>query len=540
MTAARLFWPATLAFAIVGTVLRLKGIHDPIFDHPGWRQGDTAAIARNFAQLQYNIMFPQTDYDGPPPNYVELELQIVPFLAATLYKLFGVHEIFGRLISLAFGVATIPLVGVFGRWLWRGALPGIAAAAAFAVLPGAWYYSHTFMPDTAMVFFTTAALYAGARWIVDDEARSWRRWWPVALLLPLAFLAKPVAVVAAIPLATCAVARLGWRGAATRPQLWALAVIALVPLVLYDRFVSAHAEWHWASGITTLHVIPSLQAALTSPAAFAAKAIGFGHALKLLATTMAGPVGFGLAILGAFARVRSRSDALVWGWLGGGLLYAYVVVTVERVDYYLYLLLPLAALLIGRLCGFVLDRWGSEDSTGGDRSPVRERQLTLAAIAAAVWIGATFTGYRQIAPYYVWNHANYLRAKQLDATLAPGVLIVMGHYDPSILYTIGRKGWEEDPQLWTPFNEQSAIRKGARYYVSVEHARLEQTNLELYCWLSRFPVLDPAVKWPVYHTDPALVLPGAEERWRAFRRREMAGAFAHWRRDWKTAADPCR
>ena len=45
-------------------------------------------------------MYPQTNYDGPPPNYVELELQIVPFLAATLYKIFGVHEIFGRLITL--------------------------------------------------------------------------------------------------------------------------------------------------------------------------------------------------------------------------------------------------------------------------------------------------------------------------------------------------------------------------------------------------------------------------------------------------------
>ena len=77
-------------------------IHNPLLDHPAWRQGDTASIARNFATLQYNIMYPQTNYDGPPPNYVELELQIVPFLAASLYKVFGVHEIFGRLITLAF------------------------------------------------------------------------------------------------------------------------------------------------------------------------------------------------------------------------------------------------------------------------------------------------------------------------------------------------------------------------------------------------------------------------------------------------------
>jgi dolichyl-phosphate-mannose-protein mannosyltransferase len=529
VSARGLFWIAALAFAIVGAVLRLKGLHDPIFDHPGWRQGDTAAIARNFAQLQYNPLFPQTDYNGPPPNYVELELQIVPFLAATLYKIFGVHEVFGRLISLAFGIATIPVLAFFGRWLFRSSLAGICAAAAYAVLPGAWYYSHTFMPDTAMVFFLTCALYACGRWLVDDDARSWRGWWPAALLLMLAFLAKPVAVTAAIPIAAAAIARFGWRGTLGRVQVWALFAVAFVPLFAYDAFVSAHAEWHWASGITKLHVIPSLKAALTSPSAFLAKAVAFAHAIKMLATTMLGPIGFALAVLGFCVPPRARSNALLWGWLGGGLLYAYVVVTVERVDYYLYLLLPLAALAIGRLFAWAYERFGDQP----------QRRATLGAIAAVIWIAAIVTGYREIAPYYQWSRSNFARAKALDATLAPGTLVVMGHYDPSILYTIARKGWEEDPHLWTPFDEQSAIRKGARYYISVEHARLKQTNLELYCWLARFPVLDPAAAWPVYETDPAKVLPGAEVRWRAFRDREMSGAYANWRRTWKAAPDPC-
>ncbi len=55
------------------------------------------------------------------------------------------------------------------------------------------------------------------------------------------------------------------------------------------------------------------------------------------------------------------------------MLYAYVVVTVERVDYYLYVLLPLAALAIGRLCAFALERWGTS----------RERTATLAALGGA-------------------------------------------------------------------------------------------------------------------------------------------------------------
>ena len=76
-------WPIALgAVLLLALALRLHGIHDPILDHPAWRQGDTAAIARNFPRLRFDIMYPQTLYNGPPPNYVELELQIVPFLAA--------------------------------------------------------------------------------------------------------------------------------------------------------------------------------------------------------------------------------------------------------------------------------------------------------------------------------------------------------------------------------------------------------------------------------------------------------------------------
>ncbi|MGH7714769.1 MAG: ArnT family glycosyltransferase, partial [Vulcanimicrobiaceae bacterium] len=161
--AAKHWWWALGAILVLGLGLRLAGIHDPIMDHPAWRQGDTAAIARNFAQLNFNILYPQTDYDGPPPNYVELELQIVPYLAAIGYKIFGVHEIFGRLISIGFSLGTIVTIGYFGWWLFESATIGLIAALLFAIFPGSIYYGRTFMPDTAMTFFFTLAMYTSAR-----------------------------------------------------------------------------------------------------------------------------------------------------------------------------------------------------------------------------------------------------------------------------------------------------------------------------------------------------------------------------------------
>jgi hypothetical protein len=511
-TERAVWWIAMTVFVTAGLLLRLRGFHDPILDHPGWRQGDTAAIARNFATLQYNIFYPQTDYDGPPPNYVELELQIVPFLAATLYKIFGIHEGFGRAISIAFGLGTIVVTGAFARWLFRSTLAGLAAAAIYTALPGSIYYSRTFMPDTAMVFFLTAAIYACARSFWDDDLRAWRGLLGAALLLMLAFLAKPVAVVAIVPVACAAIARFGLRTTLARPQTYALLAIAFIPLAVYGKYVNAHAEWHWATGITQKHVLPALRAALTSAPAFRAKLLGFAIALRMLTRTMLGPFGLAFLIAGFALPLRRREGAVLYGWLAAGLVYIYVVVTVERVDYYMYLVLPLGALVGGNL---VLRVWLALRSTN-------RWQIGVAA-AALLYVAMISVDRRLVAPYYAYNKPNYVRARSLDRTLDPHALIVMGHYDPSILYYINRKGWEEDPYVWTPFDEQSAIRKGARYFVAVEPRRLK-SNLELYAWLARFPV-DQTQRWPVYQTDYAKMLPGADARWQAFRRAEKAGTL---------------
>jgi hypothetical protein len=127
-----------------------------------------------------------------------------------------------------------------------------------------------------------------------------------------------------------------------------------------------------------------------------------------------------------------------------------------------------------------------------------------------------------VAPYYRYNGQAYRNAIALSQTLDPKGLVVIGHYGPDVLYYMDRYGWEEDPLAWTPFDEESAIRKGARAFVSIEDNRLRK-NLELCAWLQRFPVVNANAQWPVYLTDPAKVKPGALIFWQAFRKAEAAG-----------------
>ncbi|MGH7714413.1 MAG: hypothetical protein ACREML_00305, partial [Vulcanimicrobiaceae bacterium] len=315
-----------------------------------------------------------------------------------------------------------------------------------------------------------------------------------AILLTLAFLAKPVSLLAIVPLAF--VGRL-------RSSI--VIVPGLISLWLYFREVGSHAEWHWASGITREHVIPSLLRAFVSLHALAAKLELLLTTIPwMLSTTMLGPVGFALAILGFLVPLRSRSKGLLYGWLIAAVLYAFVVVTVERVDYYLYPVLPLAALTGASFVRYVIAFWN--DAT----ARTQKFAMAGAAVALLFVIGDNVA---QIAPYYYYKRTVYVEARRLHALLAPDTLVVMAHYDPSILYYMQHKGWEEDALLWTPFDQESAIRKGARYFIVPEQNRFAK-NAELFAWMQRFPLLPQSGIWPVYETDYSKELPtaGAKEK----------------------------
>jgi Gpi18-like mannosyltransferase len=183
--------PASLiAILALAGALRLLGITSPLLDNHRWRQVDTAAIARNLYRGDMNILYPEIDWGGHA-GYVECEFPLVPFIVAIGYQIFGVHEWFGRFVSLAFSLGTVATLYRFGT-LTLGAPAGRAAAFLFAISPSAVYYGRTFMPDAAMVFFSAAAVLASIEYHRHGRRRDLIS---MAICLPLACLVKLPAVI---------------------------------------------------------------------------------------------------------------------------------------------------------------------------------------------------------------------------------------------------------------------------------------------------------------------------------------------------------
>jgi 4-amino-4-deoxy-L-arabinose transferase-like glycosyltransferase len=225
-------WPA-LALALLALALRCYGLTAPLLDYHSWRQADTAAIARNYATNGYHLFYPQVDWGGTTPGYVESEFPLYTYTLALLYGLFGVREWLGRMLTaLASAGAVVALYGLV-RSGQGSAGPGERAALyaglALALMPFPIYFGRTVMPDTWMLLAAILAIWTYQRWL---ERPSAGRYAVAVLCGALAPLAKtPNLLIVAVPLAY-----LTWTARPPRrdwPALAGYAVYFVLPSLLW-------------------------------------------------------------------------------------------------------------------------------------------------------------------------------------------------------------------------------------------------------------------------------------------------------------------
>ncbi len=162
MNSSSLAWiKSSLLFLAILTgiiLVRLPGVRDPLFGLHHVRMNETAAIARNFYENSMNILYPQIDWGGDGPGYVEEGFQLYAFLVAFLYKVFGVSDVAGRGLSLLFYALSAVMLFLLARRLFnqRAALFSLFF---FGVAPLGIYYGRSFQPDSLMLLCSLAAVH---------------------------------------------------------------------------------------------------------------------------------------------------------------------------------------------------------------------------------------------------------------------------------------------------------------------------------------------------------------------------------------------
>jgi 4-amino-4-deoxy-L-arabinose transferase-like glycosyltransferase len=178
-----------LAILLLALAFRLYRIDAPFVDAHSWRQVTNADIARLWAEGPIDFFYPAVSWGGPDGR-VGLEFPVLHLLIALVWRVVGIVDGAGRLVSVAFSIATVWWTYRLGARLF-GVASGRAAAFLMAVSPSLVYFGRTPLSDTPMLAFSVGAVLG---YVAYAQERRWTHALGGALALALAGLVKLPAV----------------------------------------------------------------------------------------------------------------------------------------------------------------------------------------------------------------------------------------------------------------------------------------------------------------------------------------------------------
>ncbi|HLC88035.1 MAG TPA: glycosyltransferase family 39 protein [Patescibacteria group bacterium] len=336
---------------VLGFLLRLYKIDNPIADWHSWRQADTAAVARNFYKEGFNPFLPRGDDMSsiseikPQLNlnrYRFVEFPIYPSLVYFGYLLNGgVDERIARLVSVLFSLGSMTFIYFIVKKN-STTVHALLSSLIFATLPFSIYYSRVTLPEPSLIFFSLGMFYFVDRWISENEAGFFSLGKKTALLVlsifftACAFLTKPMAVFFLMPLCYSYFKKEGFRFPALR--YWLLIIVALVPFGLWRIWMQNFAE-----GIPASSWLLNGNGIRLRPAFFR-WLVGDRLGREILSIT-----GGALFLLGLVIKPLAKSNYLLHLLTLSSFLYLVVFATGNvQHDYYQYLLIPVLSIFLAR------------------------------------------------------------------------------------------------------------------------------------------------------------------------------------------------
>ena len=482
MTMSAQRWSRTAWYAVLllGVAVRLAYVARP-FDHRisnPWRQSDYFAIARNFDREGLNPFYPRVDWRADKPGYAEMELPILPWMGALLYRVVGPHVQAMRALSGGLEVIALLLFAALASQLLR-AQGALFALLAFACNPLLVLHAGALQPEPVLDVCTLACVALLWRW---NARPSPPRLLAAALAAAVAALAKLPAAYLALVLAYFVLRRLGWR-ALTAPSVYAAALAAALPPVLW--YMWAHGFWTeygLSLGVSNESHLIGLDLLLPPTALLGILAWETGVVFS--------PAGWFLAL--AALRLPWRRIELPAVWYAAICVF-YVLAARTTADqwayYYHSLSVPPAALLMGAGLGLLLERRAIP--VGWGRIAAWQRSigwgLAAATIVASIATAAYLIDRRDNDRGY--RYRMYSCAVEFAPLVPAGGMIVAhggsmlddrGHpvaHNESMLFAwMDRRGFNYGAEELGVASLDAIAARGGRYWV-VERGELEQGGL---------------------------------------------------------------
>lgn len=423
-----------IAIFIFIFLLRLYKITNPPLDYSSWRQCDTDSIARNFVEYRFNIFYPQLNYDGPMPNYVQLELQITTFIIALLYRLLGYSPVIGRIVPVLFFMGSCYYLYLCVK---KRSGRKIAALSVlfYGILPINVVYSRNIMPESALMFFTLGGIYYFLRWI-DGEKLSFYllslvfTTLAVATKVPAAFIGMPLIYLAVKKYKT---------GVYKELYLYIFPLVALGLPYIYYSWLGTLSEQGFVNGISSTMILPNFLTSIFKRDVLSYISVQFTDKIFTIS-------GIILFFIGLVIK-KNENEYYYYAWLLAAVFHVIFIDAVIHLDYYMIFITPIISIFM---------------AFAAYRMFIRRKYRYFAYIAAVamlinslIFIDLVYDVQEQYMT--IGNHVMSVTQK--------GDLIIIDKDSPELLYTSNRKGWRLYGDTLTEENIKKLANEGAKYFV---------------------------------------------------------------------------
>lgn len=454
------FW--LLLIILGGFLVRLYKIDSPIADWHSWRQADTAAVTRNFIKEGFNPLMPKYDdvsgvSEKPtvnPLGFRFVEFPVYNMAVYPIYLLFGVNDMYHRLVSVIFSLGSIVFVFLIAK-KYAGTIAGLLSAFTFAFLPFNVFFSRTTLPEPTFVFFALGMLYFTDEWIRE---RGVRRGIKGFIFMAIAFLMKPWALFFYLPLLYSVYKN------ANSKKFWVkfllISALAVLPFIIWRLWMMQQPQG-----------IPAAGWLLNGDGIRFRPAFWWWMVSQRIGGEILSAAGIVLFVIGFIAR-PVRGNYFLHFWALSSFLYMMVVATGNvRHNYYQTSFVPIASIFFALGLLQLLK--------GNNFFIPRIWTIILALFLLPL---SFYFGFKVTKEFYRINNPPIIEAgRKADQILPKGAIVVAPYNgDTAFLYQINRRGW---PVTALPVRELVADY-GVTSYVST--AKDDKTN-----WVMRnFTVLE--------------------------------------------------
>lgn len=406
---------------IIGFIVRLYGINNPVADWHSWRQADTASVTRNFINDGINLLHP-TFHDfsnipsgkDNPQGWRMVEFPIYNAITATIYKNINflnlTPEVVGRLINIIFSLSSAILIYFIIFDLTNSFLPSLLGLTIFLFLPFNIFYSRTILPEPTGVFFMLLSLYLFPKKIILSSI-------PFAISL----LIKPYIALLLFPPFCFHIFNL-FKNKFNKKlflKFFIFGIIGFIPFALWRLWIKQYPEGipasNWLFNGGNMRFRPVWFRWL------------FYERISKLILSVFGLVPFVVGFAYNHKKIQFFSFSL---FLGIILYFSIIARGNIQHDYYQVLIVPFISIITGFGLYYI------------STSVFKPKVLGI-LISLILFISTIVFSFYEIKGYYQINNPAIINAGQKASEILPKNAVVIAPYngDTAFLYQTQRSGW---------------------------------------------------------------------------------------------------